>query len=79
VGGLREALGDYLRAWVTEERLHPGEAIMRGLDARFRRQLYVEAPYFFPDLTDTSEGQEQAAIDAGLIRANGIRYAATRP
>jgi hypothetical protein len=29
-------------------------------------------------LTDTSEGQEQAAIDAGLIRAGGIRYAATR-
>jgi SAM-dependent methyltransferase len=69
---------DFLRAWATEEGLHPGEEIVQGLDARFHRQLFVEGPYFFPDLADTSEGQEQAAIDAGLIRAGGIRYAATR-
>jgi len=69
---------DFLWAWATEEGLHPGEDIVRGLDARFHRQLYVEGPYLFPDLADTSEGQEQAAIDAGLIRAGGIRYAATR-
>jgi hypothetical protein len=69
---------DYLRSWATEEGLHPGEDIVRGLDARFHRQLHVEGPYFFPDLADTSEGQEQDAIDAGLIRAGGIRYAATR-
>jgi SAM-dependent methyltransferase len=69
---------DFLRAWATEEGLHPGEDIVRGLDVRFNRQLYVEGPYFFPDLAATSEGQEQAAIDAGLIRAGGIRYAATR-
>jgi SAM-dependent methyltransferase len=68
---------DFLRFWATEEGLHPGEDIVRGLDARFHRQLYVEGPYFFPDLAGTSEGQEQAAIDAGLIRAGGIRYAAT--
>ena len=34
--------------------------------------------YFFADLADTSEAQEQAAIEAGLIQAVGIRYAATR-
>jgi SAM-dependent methyltransferase len=68
----------YLRAWATEEGLHPGEDIVRGLDAHFDRQLYVEAPYFFADLATTSEAEEQAAIDAGLIRAGGIRYAATR-
>jgi hypothetical protein len=51
---------------------------VRGLDAHFDRQLYVEAPYFFADLATTSEAEEQAAIDAGLIRAGGIRYAATR-
>ena len=33
----------------------------------------------FADLADTSEADEQAAIDAGLIRPGGIRYAATRP
>jgi SAM-dependent methyltransferase len=69
---------DYCRAWATEEGLHPGEDIMRGLDARFDRQLYEEAPYFFADLDDTSEAEEQTAIDAGQIQAGGIRYAATR-
>jgi SAM-dependent methyltransferase len=69
---------DFLRSWATEEGLHPGEVIVRGLDARLCRQLCVEGPYFFPDLAATSESQEQAAIDAGLIRAGGIRYAATR-
>ena len=52
---------------------------MRGLDARFSRQLHVEGPYFFADLADTSEAEEQAAIDAGQIQAGGIRYAARRP
>jgi SAM-dependent methyltransferase len=68
----------YLRAWATAERLHPGEDIVRGLDARFDRQFYVEAPYLFAELATTSQAEEQAAIDAGLIQAGGIRYAATR-
>jgi SAM-dependent methyltransferase len=68
----------YLRAWAEQEGLHLGEAILRGLDARFDRRLSVEGPYFFADLADTSEAEEQAAIDAGQIRAGGIRYAATR-
>ena len=49
----------YLGAWATEEGLHPGEDIVGGLDARFDRHLRVGAPYFFPDLADTSESQEQ--------------------
>jgi SAM-dependent methyltransferase len=69
---------DFIRSWATGEGLHPGEEIVRGLEVRFHRQLYVVGPYFFPDLADTSEAEEQAAIDAGLIRAGGIRYAATR-
>jgi len=73
-----ERWNDYCRTWAEQEGLHPGAAILRGLDARFDRQLYAEGPYFFPDLADTSEAQEQAAIDAGLIQAGGIRYAATR-
>jgi hypothetical protein len=51
---------------------------VRDLDPRFDCQRYVEGPYFFADLADTSEAEEQAAIDAGLIQAGGIRYAATR-
>jgi SAM-dependent methyltransferase len=69
---------DYCLTWASQEGLHPGEEIMRGLDARFNRQVYTEGPYFFPDLADTSQAEEQAAIDAGLIQAGGIRYAATR-
>jgi SAM-dependent methyltransferase len=69
----------YLRDWATEEGLHPAEAILRGLDARFDRRFHAESPYFFADLAETSETEEQAAIDTGQIRAGGIRYAATRP
>jgi SAM-dependent methyltransferase len=69
----------YCRTWAEQEGLHPGEKIMRGLDARFDRQFYVEGPYLFADLPDTDEAKEQAAINAGLIQAGGIRYAATRP
>jgi SAM-dependent methyltransferase len=68
----------YCRAWAEGEGLHPGSEIVKGLDARFSRRLSADGPYFFPDLADTSEAEEQAAIDAGQIRAGGIRYAATR-
>ena len=71
--------GRYLRGWVEETGLHPGEAIMRGLDARFARRLYAEGPFFFSDLAGTGEAEERAAIDAGRIRAGGLRYAARRP
>ena len=69
---------DFLRSWATEEGLHPGEDIVRGLDARFDRRRYAEGPYLFAALANTSEVEEQAAIDTGLIRAGGIRYAAVR-
>ena len=69
----------YLRAWAEAEGLHRGEEIVRGLEARFTRRLHAEGPHFFADLADTGETEEQAAIDAGQIRAGGIRYAARRP
>jgi SAM-dependent methyltransferase len=68
----------YLRAFATEEGLYPGEAIVRGLDSRFTRRFYAEGPRFFAALPATSEAEERAAIEAGQIRAGGIRYAATR-
>jgi SAM-dependent methyltransferase len=74
----REPWDGYLRAWAEQEGLHPGGEILRGLDARFSRQFHAEGPYLFADLTDISEAEEQAAIDAGLIQAGGIRYVATR-
>jgi hypothetical protein len=63
------------QAWATQEGLHTGQAIVRGLDARFDRRLWAYGPYFFADLLDTTEADEQAAIDAGKIQATGIRYA----
>ena len=35
-------------------------------------------PYFFTDLAGTSEADEQAAIDTGLIQANRIQYAGSK-
>jgi SAM-dependent methyltransferase len=68
----------YLRGWAEQEGLHPGERIVEALDARFARRFHAEGPYFFADLDGTDEAAEQAAIDAGQIRACGIRHAATR-
>lgn len=61
-------------AWAEEEGLHAGQEIVRGLDARFGRRLHADGPYFFADLDGVSEADEQAAIDAGQIRATGVRY-----
>jgi hypothetical protein len=69
----------YFRAWAEQEGLHPGGQIVRRLDARFTRKSHAEGPNYFADLADTTETDELAAIDAGLIRPGGIRYAATRP
>ncbi len=69
---------DYHRDWAEGEGLHTGEAQLRELDARFRRRSCTTGPFFFPDLAGTSEADEQAAIDAGQIRAYGLRYVATR-
>ena len=66
------------RAWATAEGLHTGQEIVRGLDARFDRRLCAFGPYFFPDLADTTEADEQAAIDAGQVQATGIRYVGRR-
>jgi hypothetical protein len=68
----------HCRAWATAEGLHTGREILRGLDARFERRLCTFGPYF-PDLADTTEADEQAAIDAGQIQATGIRYAGRLP
>ena len=67
---------DYLRSWA--EHLHAGQDILAALDAWFDSEPVTYGPYFFADLADTSEADEQAAIDGGLIQANRIRYAGRR-
>jgi SAM-dependent methyltransferase len=68
----------YCQAWAEEEGLHSGQDIVRELDARFDPQLLAYGPYFFPDLADVSEDEEQAAIDSGEIQANRIAYVCRR-
>jgi SAM-dependent methyltransferase len=63
-----------VQAWAEQERMHTGERVLTGLDALFERESLVRGPYFFADLAEVSEADEQAAIDAGQIRATGIRY-----
>jgi SAM-dependent methyltransferase len=69
---------DYVNDWATGHGLHPGGSIVRALDARFDRLSLIEGPHFFVDLENITEADEQAAIDARAIRANGLRYVATR-
>jgi SAM-dependent methyltransferase len=66
---------DYLRSWAQAGGLYSGQHILAALNARFETESVTYGPYFFADLLDTSEADEQAAIDAGLIQANRIRYA----
>jgi SAM-dependent methyltransferase len=65
---------EYFEAWARREHLHNGEQILGALDLRFDRRLCDFGPYFFADLAGIAERDEQAAIEAGEIRATGIRY-----
>jgi len=65
---------DYLRGWAEAEHLYTGQDILAGLGARFDTKLVLEGPYFFPDLDGVTAVDEQAAIDTGQIKANGISY-----
>jgi len=64
----------YFRPWASNEGLHPSERILTALDERFHLRMRSAGPYFFPDLRDTAESDEQAAIDAGVIRPTAVRY-----
>ena len=83
-GWLRELQAEWLASgepwdvhldhWAEQERLHTGEEILRSLDATFAGRLLEYGPYLFPDLHDVTEADEQAAIDAGHVRATRIQY-----
>jgi SAM-dependent methyltransferase len=68
---------EYFGDWAEQGHLTRSDRIIAGLDARFERTLLEYAPYFSSDLPCASEQAERAAIDAGEIRATGIRYAGT--
>jgi SAM-dependent methyltransferase len=69
---------NYLRDWAERERLHRGAELVQLLNERLQREFLENGPYFFPDLADTTEEDEQAAIDAGVIKANRVDWAGTR-
>lgn len=64
----------YVQGWVSDERMHTGRDIMRGLQARFDTRSATEGPYFYAELDGVTRADEQAAIDAGVIRATGLHY-----
>jgi SAM-dependent methyltransferase len=64
----------YLATWAAHEGLHTAGAMLREMDQRFDRRSCVRSPYYFPDLADTTESDEQDAIDAHEIQAGGIRF-----
>jgi SAM-dependent methyltransferase len=66
---------DFFRGWLDEHGLHAAAAIRRELDARFAVTHLSTGPFYFPDLADAGADVEQAAIDAGQIRAGCLRYA----
>jgi SAM-dependent methyltransferase len=70
-----ESWDAYFGAWASGHGLQPSDRVLAELDRRFERVLCLRGPYFFADLADIPEVDERAAIDAGGIRATGIRYA----
>jgi SAM-dependent methyltransferase len=64
----------YFQAWIAEEHLHTGRAIMHALQTRFETRAAGAGPLFFADLDGVMKDDEQSAIDAGLIRANGLHF-----
>jgi len=55
-----------------------GKTSWTSLTPGFDSRPVTYRPYFFPELAATTEGDEQAAIDTGLIQANRIQYVGQR-
>jgi SAM-dependent methyltransferase len=69
----------YLETWASEHGIHTGQALLRELDRRLQRQVCCRGPFFFCDLTETSEQEELDAIVAGRIQANRVDYVGSLP
>jgi SAM-dependent methyltransferase len=79
--GWRESGEDwegYLHSWAEEHGLHPATKLVPLLDAQFERRRLARGPFLFVDLADTSEADEQAAIDEGRVRPLRIDYVGIR-
>lgn len=68
----------FFRGWLGHHGLHPASVIHRELEARFAVTHLSTGPFYFADLLDVDAATEQAAIDAGRLRAGCLRYAGRR-
>jgi tRNA-Thr(GGU) m(6)t(6)A37 methyltransferase TsaA len=68
----------FWRGWLEHHGLHAAAAIRREIDDRFATTHESRGPYYFPELAEMSALAEQAAIDAGELRAGCLRYAGRR-
>lgn len=68
----------FFGGWLGEHGLHPAGVIRRELDARFTPAHLSTGPYYFSELLDADAAAEQAAIEAGQLRAGCLRYAGRR-
>ena len=73
-----QSWNQYFQGWVSDEGLHAGQDIVRGLQTRFETEFVGEGSYLFADLGDVTGADEQAAIEAGVIQATGLRYVGRR-
>jgi len=68
----------YIRGWGQTEQLHAADTLLRLLEEHFEREQLTSGAYFFPDLAQTSEEDELAAIESGQIRATRVDYLGRR-
>jgi hypothetical protein len=62
----------------TRRGFHSSRQMHGELGCCFVERLFAWAPYLYPYLgDDTSEADESAAIEEGIISATGFRYAGT--
>jgi SAM-dependent methyltransferase len=64
--------------WADQEHLHRSETILRRLADHFEPRLQRASPYLFHDLDNTTEADEQAAIDTGHIQATRADFVGVR-
>jgi len=67
---------DALHLWADEHGIHRAADLVAELDRRFERVSLARGPYCFSGIGRTSPQDEQAAIDAGVIRATRVDYVA---
>ena len=60
--------------WASEEGLHSSVRTLEEIGRRFVQRSFSWWPYLYPDLDDTSEADELAAIEAGEINATSFYY-----